>query len=380
MLPVSTQFFHFDRPDAPLRLHAGAQLPQFTLAYETYGTLNARRDNAILLFHAMTGSHHAAGLNTEVPGLNGRWTDEMHNGWWDGFIGPGRALDTDKFFVICANYLGGCYGSTGPTSLDANGQLWGANFPAIRLADIVDSQLKLVEELGIETLHAAVGASIGGLLALSLATRYPQRVKNVVPIATGVETSITTRLLNFEQINSIEIDPLFQGGAYDLSDPPREGLALARRIAHKTFRSLASLRESARDEIITGAPPFGWYEMNASVESYMLHQGAKFVERFDANSYLRILDAWQWFDIVREARAEQIEALFKRCRKQKFLVFSIDSDLSFPPTEQGRLVQILENAGVETLWITVHSGKGHDSFLLEPKLYAPHLRALLLGE
>lgn len=380
MIPVSTQFFHFDRLDAPLRLHAGAQLPQFTLAYETYGTLNANRDNAILLFHAMTGSQHAAGFNDEVACVGARWMPEMHDGWWDGFIGPGLALDTDKFFVICANYLGGCYGSTGPTSPRADGAIWGADFPAIRLADIVDSQLKLVDELGIETLHAAVGASIGGLLALSLATRYPQRVKNVVPIATGVETSITTRLLNFEQINAIEVDPKFRGGAYDLADPPNEGLALARRIAHKTFRSLASLRESARDEIISGAPPFGWYEMNAPVESYMLHQGRKFVERFDANSYLRILDAWQWFDIVREARAENIEALFRRCRNQKFLVFSIDSDLSFPPAQQGQLVEILENAGVETLWITVHSGKGHDSFLLEPKLYAPHLRALLMGE
>ena len=377
---VSTQFFHFDRPDAPLRLHAGAQLPQFALAYETYGTLNATRDNAILLFHAMTGSHHAAGWNAEIPDLSGRWTTEMHDGWWDGFIGPGRALDTDRFFVICANYLGGCYGSTGPTSLKADGEIWGADFPAIRLADIVDSQLKLVEHLGITTLHAAVGASIGGLLALSLATRHPQRVRSVVPIATGVETSITTRLLNFEQINAIEVDPNFRGGAYESNHPPNEGLALARRIAHKTFRSLASLRESARDEIISGAPPFGWYEMNASVESYMLHQGRKFAERFDANSYLRILDAWQWFDIVREARAETIGALFRRCRKQKFLVFSIDSDLSFPPSQQGQLVEILENAGVETLWITVHSGKGHDSFLLEPKLYAPHLRALLLNE
>ena len=380
MPPVSTQFFHFDRPDAPLRLHAGAQLPQFSLAYETYGTLNANRDNAILLFHAMTGSHHAAGFNAEVLGAQARWMPEMHEGWWDGFIGPGLALDTDKFFVICANYLGGCYGSTGPTSMREDGAIWGADFPAIRLADIVDSQLELVKHLGIETLHAAVGASIGGLLALSLATRYPQRVRNVVPIATGVETSITTRLLNFEQINAIEVDPKFRGGAYDLDDPPREGLALARRIAHKTFRSLASLRESARDEIISGAPPFGWYEMNAPVESYMLHQGAKFVERFDANSYLRILDAWQWFDIVREARAESLDALFRRCRNQQFLIFSIDSDLSFPPSQQGDLVEILENAGVEPLWITVHSGKGHDSFLLEPKLFAPHLRALLLGE
>ena len=380
MQSVSTQFFHFDRPDAPLRLHAGAQLPQFTLAYETYGTLNAKRDNAILLFHAMTGSQHAAGHNGDVAGVGARWTDDLHFGWWDGFIGPGLALDTDKFFVICANYLGGCYGSTGPTSTKSDGEIWGADFPAIRLADIVDSQLELVKSLGIETLHAAVGASIGGLLALSLATRHPQRVRNVVPIATGVETSITTRLLNFEQINAIEIDPKFKGGAYDLADPPREGLALARRIAHKTFRSLPSLKADSLEVNISNAPPFGWYEMNASVESYMLYQGEKFVQRFDANSYLRILDAWQWFDIAREGRAGNIRDLFSRCRDQKFLVFSIDSDLSFPPVQQGRLVEILEDAGVETVWITVHSGKGHDSFLLEPKLYAPHLRALLMGE
>ena len=380
MFPVSTQFFYFDRPDAPLRLHAGAQLPQFTLAYETYGALNAARDNAILLFHAMTGSQHAAGTNDAVAGVGERWMPEMHPGWWDGFIGPGLALDTDQFFVICANYLGGCYGSTGPTSPKNDDEIWGADFPAIRLADIVDSQLELVKSLGIETLHAAVGASIGGLLALSLATRHPQRVRNVVPIATGVETSITTRLLNFEQINAIEIDPKFQGGAYELADPPREGLALARRIAHKTFRSLPSLKADSLEVNISNAPPFGWYEMNASVESYMLYQGEKFVARFDANSYLRILDAWQWFDIAREGRADNIRDLFARCRDQKFLVFSIDSDLSFPPVQQGQLVEILEDAGVETLWITVHSGKGHDSFLLEPKLYAPHLRALLMGE
>ena len=380
MPPVSTQFFHFDNADNPLRLHAGAQLPHFTLAYETYGTLNAARDNAILLFHAMTGSQHAAGHNAEVPGVGERWTSEMHEGWWDGFIGPGCALDTDKFFVICANYLGGCYGSTGPTSLRNDGEIWGADFPAIRLADIVDSQLKLVEHLSIETLHAAVGASIGGLLALSLATRHPHRVRNVVPLATGLETSITTRLLNFEQINAIETDPKFRAGAYDLNDPPNQGLALARRIAHKTFRSLPSLKQSARDSNISNTPPFGWYEMNAPVESYMLYQGEKFVQRFDANSYLRILDAWQWFDITREGRAENRRELFARCRDQKFLVFSIDSDLSFPPAEQGDLVEALEDAGADVLWITVHSGKGHDSFLLEPKLYAPHLRALLLGE
>ncbi len=364
----------------PLRLRCGEMLPRFQLAFETHGKLNAKRDNAILLFHAMTGSHHAAGLTTEVPGVDGRWTSEMQSGWWDGFIGPKMALDTDKWFVICANYLGGCYGSTGPASVREDGRIWGADFPCIRLSDIVDSQLRLLDFLGIEQLHATVGASVGGLLALSLATRYPSRVRNVVPIACGVETTIYQRIINFEQINAIENDANFRGGNYDFDSPPDAGLALARRIAHKTFVSQEALRERARGEIITQTPPFGWYALNSAVESYMLHQGRKFTSRFDANSYLRILDAWQWFDLVREAGADSLEDVLARCRGQKFLIFSIDSDLAFRPEEQEKLAGLLRKSGVDTLRITVHSDKGHDSFLLEPRLYAPHLRALLDGE
>ncbi len=375
---IETQFFH--NRDEPLRLRCGEHLPQFQLAYETHGTLNEARDNAILLFHAMTGSHHAAGQTSHVAGVDGRWTPEMQDGWWEGFVGPGRALDTDKFFVICANYLGGCYGSTGPASPRDSGEIWGASFPCIRLCDIVDAQLRLVASLGIETLHAAIGASVGGLLALSLATRYPSRVRNVVPIACGVETTIYQRIINFEQINAIESDVHFRGGNYYDDAPPAAGLALARRIAHKTFVSQEALRERARGEIVTQTPPFGWYAINSAIESYMLHQGQKFTARFDANSYLRILDAWQWFDLVREAGAESFEDAFARCRGQKFLVFSIDSDLAFRPEEQGKLVNYLNAADVDALWITVHSDKGHDSFLLEPRLYAPHLRALLNGE
>ncbi|HEX8551521.1 MAG TPA: homoserine O-acetyltransferase [Abditibacteriaceae bacterium] len=373
---VETQLF---TDEEPLRLRCGAQLPGFQLAYETHGTLNAARDNAVLLFHAMTGSHHAAGETPAVAGVDGRWTGEMQSGWWDGFIGPGRAIDTHKFFVICANYLGGCYGSTGPASPRENGEPWSADFPCIRLADIVDSQLRLVDSLGIKTLHAAIGASVGGLLALSLATRYPARVRNVVPIACGIETTIYQRIINFEQINAIESDANFRGGHY-ADAPPNAGLALARRIAHKTFVSQEALRERARGEIVTQTPPFGWYAINSAIESYMLHQGHKFTARFDANSYLRILDAWQWFDLVREAGAESFDDVFARCRGQKFLVFSIDSDLAFRPEEQQKLVDFLQRADVDALWITVHSEKGHDSFLLEPRLYAPHLRALLDGE
>lgn len=372
---IQTQFFQFHRPDSPLKLRCGDALPEFTLAYETYGQLNADRTNAVLLFHAMTGSQHAAGYNPKVPGVGGRWTPEMQEGWWDDFIGPGKTLDTEELFVVCANYLGGCYGSTGPASIHPEtGRPWGRAFPVIRICDIVDAQVHLLDHLGIETLRGTVGASLGGFMALSLATRYPDRVRNVVAIGTGMGVTPLQRVMNFEQVTAIEFDPDFNGGDYYGGTPPNRGLALARRIAHKTFISVAMLEERARHEIVSPDPPFGWYEMSHPVESYMLHQGQRFVNRFDANSYLRILDAWQWMDLAGEAGASDSAELFARCRGQNYLVFSIDSDASFLPEEQGKLVAALEAARVPVAWITVHSGKGHDSFLLEPNLYAPYIR------
>jgi homoserine O-acetyltransferase len=374
-----TRFFEFHEPDNPLRLRVGPALHRFTLAYEMYGRMNADRSNVILLYHAMTGSQHAAGLNTRVPGIDGRWTDEVHEGWWDGFIGPGRALDTRRFCIICANYLGGCYGSTGPATINPEtGQRWGPAFPVLRMSDIVDSQMRLLDHLGVRKLHAVLGASIGGFLCLLTATRHPDRVGIVVPIGTGVETTIYQRILNFEQVTAIESDPHFRGGDFYEGPAPNVGLALARRIAHKTFVSLETLRERARREVVSEKPPHGWYEMNHPVESYMLHQGDKFTKRFDANTYLRILDAWQWFNLVAESgHAEDFEDLFTRCRGQEFLVFSIDSDLSFHPQEQAKLVGLLKKADVPVMWITVHSDKGHDSFLLEPRLFTPHIRQAL---
>lgn len=375
---VKTQFFEFNDAKKPLQLRVGGKLPQFTLAYETYGRMNADHSNVILLFHAMTGSQHAAGINTNVENLDGRWTDETHEGWWHGFIGPGKALDTGKFCVICANYLGGCYGSTGPASINpATGKAWGPEFPVLRMSDIVDSQMKLLDHLGIKKLHAVLGASLGGFLSQMLATRYPERVKNVVCIGTGAETTTYQRIINFEQITAIEGDPNFKGGAYYGGDRPNIGLALARRIAHKTFVSLEALRERARNEVVSHKPPHGWYEMNHPVESYMLRQGEKFVRRFDANSYLRILDAWQWFDLVAESGAKDLTEAFERCKQQEWLVFSIDSDLMFHPQEQAKLVATLKKAHVPVMWLTAHSDKGHDSFLLEPRLYTPHLHHVL---
>jgi len=375
---VQTKFFEFKDRKKPLRLRVGGEMDRFTLAYETYGRMNSDKSNVILLFHAMTGSQHAAGLNADVPGLDGRWTDEVHLGWWDGFIGPGKALDTRLFCVLCVNYLGGCYGSTGPASINpATGKPWGPAFPVLRLSDIVDSQIRLLDALGVRTLHAVIGASTGGFLCQLLATRYPDRVRIVVPVGTGVETTILQRIMNFEQVTAIESDPNFKGGDYYRGPKPDTGLALARRIAHKAFVSLEMLRERARGEVVSHKPPHGWYEMNHPVESYMLHQGEKFVKRFDANTYLRILDAWQWFDLATEGGVADLPGLFERCRGQEWLVFSMDSDLCFPPVEQSKLVHTLKKAHVSVMWITVHTDKGHDSFLLEPKLFTPHLQQAL---
>jgi len=372
-LSKGTKFF---RSEEELKLRCGDSLPGYQLAYETYGELNAAMDNAILLFHALTGSQNAAGVTESVDGIGDRWTDECQVGWWDGFIGPGKALDTSKYFIVCANYLGGCYGSTGPASVDqATGKPFGSKFPPVTIADIVNSQLRLIDYLGIKKLRAAVGASVGGMLALSFATRFQERVGSVIAIGSGMSTPPLQRIQNFEQVYAIESDANFLGGDYYDGQPPTQGLALARMISHKTFVSLRSLERRARSEIkdLEDDLSFSWYSINRALESYMLHQGRKFVRRFDANTYLRFVDAWQRFDLVEEASAKSLDELFSRCREQRFLIFSIDSDVCFYPDQQTEMARILSANGVPNMHITVHSQKGHDAFLTEPDLFTPHL-------
>jgi homoserine O-acetyltransferase len=376
---VQTQFLSLTQPGKPFRLFHGGTLAHARLAYETYGQLNADKSNAILVFHALSASQHAAGFNPEVDGVGARWTEECHVGWWDGFIGPGKAIDTKRFFVICANWLGGCYGSTGPSSINPEtGRSFGASFPRLALADQVDAQVQLLDALEIQTLHAAIGASLGGILTLSLAMRYPERVRIVLPMATGPQVTPLQRLHNFEQIFAIETDPDFKGGDYDPHRPPHRGLAVARMIGHKTYVSLAAMQERARDEIATTSDDLSWYKLSSTLESYMLHQAQKFVQRFDANTYLRITDAWQRLNLAAEAGCETLEEAFLRCRNHKFLVFSIDSDVCFYPEEQAELMDLLKKAGADATRITVHTEKGHDSFLLEPNLFQPYFRALLM--
>ena len=375
-----TQFFQTGSPDEPVRLRDGGHLPGITLAYETWGELNEERTNAIFVFHALSGSHHAVGTNTAIEGVGALWQPEMHEGWWETMIGEGKAIDTAKYFVICANYLGGCYGSTGPASINpATGKPWGASFPAVSAADQVEVFTHLLDHFEIHALHAVVGPSVGGLVAMTFATRFADRVRNVIIIASGFKTTVLNKLHLFEQILAIENDPHFNGGDYYDGDAPLYGLVLARMISHKTFVHLDAIEKRARQDVVQPDDVLSWYRVRDQFQSYMLHQGKKFVRRFDANTYLRIIDMWSRYDATHEGDAETPGDLFERAvvAGQRWLVFSIDSDFCFYPEEQAELVKHLEDAKVDVMHITVHSDKGHDSFLLEPNLYTPHISWVL---
>lgn len=373
---VATRFHTLD---GPFTTQSGELLEQVTLAYELYGEINAARDNVILVFHAITGSQHAAGLNTKVDGIDGRWTEEVHRGWWDGFIGPGRAMDTDRYAVLCVNYLGGCYGSTGPSSVNpATGKRYGSSFPTVTLTDIVDSQVRLLDELGIGKVHATIGGSVGGMMAAVFAARYPDRVDVVIPIASGLRTTTLQALINFEQMMAILRDPNFDGGDYYDGNPPNVGLSIARAIGHKQFVSLSALAERARRRVVQNVD-LGGYEITSPLESYMLHHSEKFVERFDANTYLIVMRIWQHFDMAREVGVESIQEALGRCRHQRWQVFTVDSDVCFYPEEQTEMYNMLLAAGVPARRFTLHSDKGHDSFLTEPHLYEALIQDVLAG-
>ncbi len=374
---TQTQFFTYDK----LKLHDGQDFGPITLAYETYGELNEAKNNAILVFHALSGSQHVCGFNPEVPGVGSRWNTECQTGWWEDFVGPGKTIDTNRFFVVCVNYLGGCYGTTGPSSINPEtGKEWGGDFPHIAFGDIVDSQLPLFAELGIETFYAAIGSSLGGMLLMNFAARYPQKVRRVIPVACGLESTTLTRVHNLEQILAIENDPNFCNGHYYDGPAPLRGLALARMVSHKTFVSLRAMEERMTDRCEQEQDEFSWYKIRTPLESYILHQGRKFVRRFDANSYLYLVAGWTRFNLARDLGTTDYKEVFKACGHQQYLVFSIDSDCCFYPDEQEHLNNQLVSAGIETEFITIHSDKGHDSFLLEPELYAEPIRRMLETE
>lgn len=374
MKTTETQLLTYDS----LTLRNGETISPVTLAYETYGTLSETGDNAILLFHALTGSQHAAGLTPEVPGVETFWNEECQIGWWDDFIGPGKALDTDHFFVICANYLGGCYGTTGPSSIDPRtGSPYGGTFPHIDFTDIVDSQIPLLDHFSIHKLHAVAGCSLGGNLALTFATRYAARVERVIPIACGLYTTTLTRAHNLEQILAIENDPNFCNGNYYDGVPPVRGLALARMISHKTFVSLQAIETRAQDRLEQEHDEFSWYKIRTPLESYILHQGRKLIRRFDTNSYIQLIAAWSRYHLLENSNAQTYAELLAPCSHQKYLVISICDDVCFYPDEQERIRECLRENQINCEYLSVPSNKGHDSFLLEPELYTAAIRGIL---
>ena len=373
---MKNQLFH----DQDLKLVGGETLLKYQLCYNTYGELNEDKSNAILVFHALSGSHNLSGRDEEGPSGCGLWTEENYDGWWNELVGEGKVVDTEKYFVICFNYIGGCYGSSGASCIDSTiGKPYGGQFPAVGIADQAEVGKRLVQSLGIGALHAVIGPSVGGLCALTFANNFPEMAPRVGLFASSMRTTVLTRLVLFEQIIAIENDPHFKGGDYYDGEKPWLGLALARMISHKTFVHIDAFEKRARQEIKPHEDILAWYKMQDPFQSYMLHQGKKFVQRFDANSYLRIIDMWSRFNLNKDEEGNTIEGVFDHLKSkgQKFLVYSIDSDFCFYPEEQGELVEALEKADLDVTHLTVHSAKGHDSFLLEPDLYAPQLAHLL---
>jgi len=357
--------FQFASTDVPFELSNGQKIDDGILAYETYGQLNENKDNAILVFHALSGSQHAAGYRESVSQLvDPLWTDECKTGWWDGFIGNGKVIDTSRYFIICVNYIGGCYGSTGPTSNKPNlDEKYMSSFPWVTMEDLVRSQMKLIDSLEITELHAVVGASLGGLLALKTMLLFPNRTRRLVSIASGLKLQPLQVIHNFEQVKAIENDPLFLNGDYEDDKPPLAGLELARMIGHKTYVSLGMMTDRAKQNMIQEDNPSG-YTATHQIESYFNHQAKKFSKRFDANSYLRILNAWQRHYV--EDKSKNLRVLNEDF---KALIISIDSDVCFYPDEQRELHSYLKSNGLNSQMHEVHSEKGHDSFLLEPNLY-----------
>ena len=341
-------------PHAPLRLECGRELGPFTLAYETYGRLSEKRDNAVLVCHALSSDAHAAGRHGP---------EDTRAGWWDMLIGPGKALDTDKYYVICSNVLGGCGGSTGPSSIDpATGEKWGTRFPMITIADMVNAQALLLDHLGIAKLLAVIGGSMGGMQALQWAVAYPERVHQVIAMACAARQPAQAIAFNEVGRQAIMADPNWNGGDYYGKKPPAKGLAVARMVGHITYLSDDAMKEKfgrrlrdIRDYSFTFSADF-------EVESYLRHQGLSFTNRFDANSYLYITRAIDYFDLENGHRS-LIDA-FRNVRS-RFLVMAFSSDWLHPPYQLKEIVSALRATHKHVTYYEVDSPYGHDSFLLE---------------
>ena len=347
------------RYDQPLTLQCRETLPGFELVYETYGELNAARSNAVLVCHALSGDHHAAGYHAP---------DDRKPGWWDACIGPGKPIDTRKFFVVSSNNLGGCNGSTGPASIDPQtGELWGERFPAVTVKDWVRTQALLADTLGIERFAAVIGGSLGGMQALQWAIDFPERIAHAVAIAAAPKLSAQNIAFNEIARQAILSDPDFLDGRYfEAETKPRKGLMLARMVGHVTYLSDDGMGVKFGRELKSGDIRSA-QDVQFQVESYLHYQGTSFSERFDANTYLLMTRALDYFDPALEYGGDLVAAL--RRAKARFLVLSFSSDWRFSPERSNEIVDALVEARKDVASAVIEAPHGHDSFLLPNERY-----------
>jgi homoserine O-acetyltransferase/O-succinyltransferase len=363
---ASSQVAHFDSPLPPLPLASGAVLRAYDLAYETYGTLNADRSNAILICHALNASHHVAGAYASQP---------ENIGWWDNMVGPGKPVDTDKFFVIGVNNLGSCFGSSGPTTINPDtGTAWGAAFPLVTVEDWVDSHARLLDQLGIATLAAVMGGSLGGMQALSWSIRHPKRVRNALVIAAAPNLSAQNIAFNEVARQAIMSDPAFHAGDFAAKNAvPKDGLTVARMIGHITYISDDQMESKFGRGLREGlkfsfAPEF-------QIESYLRHQGEKFSAYYDANTYLRVTKALDYFDPALETNGDLAKALAPA--SARFLVVSFTTDWRFSPARSREIVHALLQSDKDVTYAEVDAPHGHDAFLLDNPQYHAVVRRFL---
>ncbi len=369
---VTHQAAHF--PEG-LALECGRTLDAFDIAYRTYGALNASASNAILLCHALTGDQYAA----ETQPLTGK------PGWWDSLVGPGLTIDTDRYYVICSNVLGGCMGSTGPRDRGPDGQVWGTDFPPITIGDMVRAQQMLVRRLGIARLFAVVGGSMGGMQVLQWAASFPEMVFAAVPIATAAYHSAQNIAFNEVSRQAIAADPDFMGGRYWAEGrTPARGLAVARMMAHITYLSEEALgrkfgRKTRRDAASVPAEgeAASFFGDVFEVESYLRHQGSSFVRRFDANSYLTVTRAMDWFDLAAEHDGD-LSAAFAGT-KTRFCLVSFTSDWLFPTARSRAVARALNRAAANVSFVEIETDRGHDAFLLDEPDFHRTLAGFLSG-
>lgn len=363
---IKTQFFHSAEA---LGLESGLTLSEFTIAYETYGKLNKAKNNAILIVHALSGSAHASGYNEK---------NDKKPGWWDLYIGPGKPFDTNKFFIICSNIIGSCHGSTGPASINpSTGKSYGLSFPIITIKDMVDAQARLLDHLGIDRLLCVSGGSMGGMQALQWTISYPGRVCSVIPIATTAKLSAQSIAFNEVGRQAIMSDPAWNFGNYYDRQQPLKGLAVARMIGHITYLSPESMRLKFGRQLKNEGQKYAYnFLTEFQVESYLHHQGDSFVKNFDANSYLYITKAMDYFDMSHKSGS--LEKAFKNVNS-KFLILSISSDWLFPSYQAQEIVDALKNINKNVSYIEMESRHGHDSFLIkdDEKKYSKFLAPFL---